>query len=64
MPAHLDLLIVNDHEIGGIAGIETVKDGQTDVDACKAAAAAVLALGVSADASWCISRAAAIVVEP
>jgi sugar/nucleoside kinase (ribokinase family) len=43
----LDLLIVNDHEIGGIAGLTTVKDGVTDSDACVAAARAVLALGVS-----------------
>ena len=44
--AHLDFLIVNDHEIGGIAGLETVRDGKTDVAACKAAAAAALKLGV------------------
>jgi sugar/nucleoside kinase (ribokinase family) len=42
---HLDLLVVNDHEIGGIAGLTTVKDGITDQDACIAAARAVLALG-------------------
>jgi sugar/nucleoside kinase (ribokinase family) len=44
---HLDLLVVNDAEIGGIAGIETVRDGRTDVEACVAAARAVLALGVA-----------------
>ena len=43
---HLDFLIVNDHEIGGITGLETVKDGKTDVAACKMAAAAALKLGV------------------
>ena len=42
---HLDLLIVNDAEIGGIAGIETVKDGRTDPAACIAAAKAVLDRG-------------------
>ncbi len=44
--AHLDLLIVNDHEIGGIAGLDTVRDGKTDVAACMAAAAAALKFGV------------------
>ena len=44
--AHLDYLIVNDHEIGGITGLETVSDGKTDVAACKMAAAAALKLGV------------------
>jgi len=42
---HLDLLIVNDAEIGGIAGIATVANRETDPDACIAAARAVLALG-------------------
>jgi len=41
----LDLLVVNDAEIGGIAGIETVRNGATDPDACIAAAKAALALG-------------------
>ena len=44
---YLDLLIVNDHEIGGIAGLSTVKDGVTDSAACVAAARDVLARGVS-----------------
>jgi sugar/nucleoside kinase (ribokinase family) len=44
---HLDLLVVNDHEIAGIAGIETVVDGRTDVAACEAAAKAVLDMGIS-----------------
>ncbi|MEQ9689479.1 MAG: carbohydrate kinase family protein [Bauldia litoralis] len=42
---HLDLLVVNDAEIGGIAGIETVPGGKTDPDACIAAAKAALDLG-------------------
>jgi len=44
---HLDLVVVNDHEIGGIAGIETVPDHKTDVDACIAAAKAVIAGGTA-----------------
>ena len=44
---YLDLVVVNDHEIGGIAGIETVKDHKTDVDACVEAARAVVALGTA-----------------
>ena len=43
---HLDLLVVNDHEIAGIAGFETVVDGRTDVAACEAAAKTVLDMGV------------------
>ncbi len=31
--AHLDTLIVNDHEIGALTGLSTVQDGQTDVEA-------------------------------
>jgi sugar/nucleoside kinase (ribokinase family) len=42
---YLDLLVVNDHEIGGIADIETVKDGRTQIGACRAAAETVLSLG-------------------
>jgi len=42
---YLDHLIVNDAEIGGLAGVETVHDGVTDVDACRMAAASVLAAG-------------------
>lgn len=42
---HLDLVIVNDHEIGGIAGIATVDDGVTDVEACVAAAKAAMQMG-------------------
>lgn len=43
---HLDLLIVNDNEIGAITGTMTIKDGKTDADACIEAAKAALALGV------------------
>jgi sugar/nucleoside kinase (ribokinase family) len=39
---YLDTAIVNDHEVGAIAGIETIKDERTDVDACVAAARKVL----------------------
>ncbi len=42
---YLDLLIVNDHEIGGIAGIDTVSSGQTNLDACIEAASSALAMG-------------------
>ena len=42
---HLDLLVVNDHEIAGIAGIATVQAGRTDLAACIAAARATLAAG-------------------
>jgi sugar/nucleoside kinase (ribokinase family) len=31
---HLDLMVVNDHEIGAVAGEQTVTAGGTDVDAC------------------------------
>ncbi|MBX6321121.1 MAG: carbohydrate kinase family protein [Rhodospirillaceae bacterium] len=42
---HLDLLVVNDVEIGAIAGLRIVEDGRTDVAGCVAAARAVLAEG-------------------
>jgi sugar/nucleoside kinase (ribokinase family) len=45
---HLDLLIVNDREIGAFAGIETVPDGRTDVAACRRALAVVLERGTMA----------------
>jgi sugar/nucleoside kinase (ribokinase family) len=41
---HLDLLIVNDTEIAGIVGVETVRDAVTDPDACIVAARAAIAL--------------------
>ena len=44
---HLDLLVVNDHEIAGIAGSETVRDGKADPAACENAAKTVLAMGVA-----------------
>ena len=43
--AHLDLLVVNDAEIGAVSGIETVLDGRTDPQACIAAAKAVVVAG-------------------
>jgi len=39
---YLDALIVNDHEIGGLAEIETIKNNQTQPDACLAAAKRIL----------------------
>ncbi|WP_337268311.1 carbohydrate kinase family protein [Oryzifoliimicrobium ureilyticus] len=42
---HLDFLIVNDREIGAIAGLETVRSDETDLKACQAAAHVVLARG-------------------
>jgi sugar/nucleoside kinase (ribokinase family) len=42
---HLDLLIVNDHEIGAVAGLATVSKSGTDIAACLEAAKAVLAEG-------------------
>ena len=42
---HLDLLIVNDNEIGAIAGIDTLRDGETHPDACIEAARIALSLG-------------------
>ena len=42
----LDYLIVNDTEIGAISGLVTLRDDVTDIDACAAAARAVLAHGV------------------
>lgn len=42
---HLDFLIVNDHEIGAIAGEVTVTDRGTDVDACRRAASRLLEQG-------------------
>jgi sugar/nucleoside kinase (ribokinase family) len=42
---HLDTLIVNDHEIGALAGLATVREGSTDVAACEQAVLAVLERG-------------------
>lgn len=44
---HLDLLVVNDHEIGGLTGVETVPGGRTDREACRAAAVRALEAGVA-----------------
>ena len=43
--AHLDLIIVNDGEIGALSGMETVPGGITDVSACERAARHVLENG-------------------
>lgn len=43
---HLSMLIVNDHEIGALAGIATVRSGKTDAKACEQAARIVLGMGV------------------
>lgn len=42
---HLTTLIVNDYEIGALAGRETLRDGRADPAACRAAAEEVLAMG-------------------
>ena len=42
---HLSLLVVNDYEIGALAGLATVKKGRTELDVCFAAAENVMALG-------------------
>lgn len=42
---HLDLLIVNDHEIGALVDRATVADGEALIETCRDAARAVLALG-------------------
>ena len=42
---HLDTLVVNDFEIGALAGATTVTDGKTDIAACVAAARTILAQG-------------------
>lgn len=42
---HLDTLIVNDSEIGALSEIVTVPAGKTDIEACKAACAAILEQG-------------------
>lgn len=44
---HLDSIIVNDMEIGALAGEETIRNGVTDVAACERAARIVLNKGVA-----------------
>jgi len=39
---YLDLLVINDLEAGAVAGISTVRDGVTDITACRRSAAALL----------------------
>lgn len=43
--AHLDLIVVNDSEIGALSGIDTLPGGVTDVAACQRAARHVLENG-------------------
>jgi sugar/nucleoside kinase (ribokinase family) len=43
--AHLDLIIVNDSEIGALSGVDTLPEGVTDVEACQRAAQHVLENG-------------------
>ena len=43
--AHLDLIIVNDGEIGALSGIDTLPGGVTDIAACQRAARHVLENG-------------------
>jgi sugar/nucleoside kinase (ribokinase family) len=42
---HLDTLIINDHEIGALAGEATLREGATDIAACERAVRKVLAMG-------------------
>ena len=42
---HLDLIIVNDSEIGALSGMETIPGGVTDIAACEGAARHVLENG-------------------
>ncbi len=42
---YLDLLIVNDTEIGAVSGVKTVSEGKTDRAACECAARSVLEKG-------------------
>lgn len=42
---YLDLLIVNDHEMGALAGVETIRQGKTDQNQCVLAARTVMDKG-------------------
>lgn len=42
---HLDYLVINDVEIGGLSGMATVHGGITDVDACEKAVRKIMGLG-------------------
>lgn len=42
---YLDMLIVNDHEIGALAGVAATSSGKTDVQACTEAAKALMEQG-------------------
>jgi len=43
---HLDSLVINDHEAGALAGVETVNGGRTNIEAVKEAVARLLSMGV------------------
>lgn len=69
--AHLDMIIVNDAEIGALAGIETVTNGHTDLSACTRAAQAVRDLGAMAlvvvhfpAAAIAVAESGAVIVTP
>ncbi|MFW2332983.1 carbohydrate kinase family protein [Ilumatobacter sp.] len=69
--AHLDTLIVNDHEIGALADLPTVRDGTTDVALVREAAESILAAGAMRlvvvhhpDGAICASRDGQIVERP
>lgn len=69
--AHLDTLIVNDHEIGALADLPTVRDGTTDVALVRQAAESILAAGAMRlvvvhhpDGAICASRDGQIVERP
>lgn len=60
---HLDTLVVNDHEIGALAGMTTVEDGHTLEDACVQAARYALEQGAMAlvvvhfvGGAWALTR--------
>lgn len=68
---YLDTLIVNDHEIGGLAGMPTVRDGRTDRTVCRQAAEAVLDQGAMRlvavhypDGAICVTRDGQVLESP
>jgi sugar/nucleoside kinase (ribokinase family) len=68
---YLDTLIVNDHEIGGLAGIPTIRDGRTDRTLCRQAAQAVLDEGTMRlvavhypEGAVCVTREGQVVEAP
>ena len=47
MLPHLDMMVINDLEAGAVAGVETVRNGVTDVAACREAAAKLIERSVA-----------------